>query len=236
MAPLDSLPPGDPARNAALRALLEEDPLAEQVTERRKDRIVEVVERRLASVTVVMENLYDPHNVSAVVRTAEGFGLDAVHVVEQPNRFQRNPAILRGADRWVRLPRHPGLNRCLSDLMAQGFLLCAADVGEGTVPIHEVPVDRPVAIVLGSERDGLSKAAKGLTDVRFSIPMAGFTESFNVSVSAALALFDLSRRRRELLGNEGDLGFDAVRERALAWLHKSAERGMRGRSLAPRLP
>ena len=229
MPDLATLPPGAPERREALRARLEEHPLAEQLTERRKDRIVQVVERRLASVTVVMENLYDPHNVSAVVRTAEGFGLDAVHVVEQPNRYTRNPAILRGADRWVRIARHRGLTGCLSELMADGFLLCAADVGPGAVPLEEVPVDRPLAVIMGSEHDGLTKAAKSMADVRFWVPMSGFTESFNVSVSCALALFDLTRRRRAHLGTSGDLSYAESEARALDWLERSARRGTKNR-------
>lgn len=229
MADVRTLGPGAVERYEALRARLEEHPLAEQLTERRKDRIVEVAERRLRSVTVVMENLYDAHNVSAVVRTAEGVGLDAVHVVEQPNKYVRSPAILRGADRWVRLERHRGLNRCLSDLMAAGFRLCAADVGPGAVPLDEVPVDRPLAVIMGSERDGLTKAAKSIADVRFWVPMSGFTDSFNVSVSCALALFDLTRRRRQFLGTGGDLPYDESEARALDWLERAARRGTRNR-------
>lgn len=229
MVDLATLPPGAPERRDALRARLEEHPLAEQLTERRKDRIVEVVEQRLASVTVVMENLYDPHNVSAVVRTAEGFGLDAVHVVEQPNQYTRNPAILRGADRWVRIVRHRGLTRCLSDLMAAGYTLCAADVGPGAVPLDEVPVDRPLAVIMGSEREGLTQAAKSMADVRFWVPMSGFTESFNVSVSCALALFDLTRRRRAEIGARGDLPYAESEARALDWLERSARRGTKNR-------
>lgn len=229
MVDVATLPPGATERRAALRARLEEHPLADQLTDRRKDRIVEVVERRLTSVTVVMENLYDPHNVSAVVRTAEGFGLDAVHVVEQPNRYVRSPAIVRGADRWVSIERHRGLNKCLSDLMAEGYTLCAADVGPGAVPLDEVPVDKPLAVIMGSERDGLTKGAKAIADVRFWVPMSGFTDSFNVSVSCALALFDLSRRRRRFLECEGDLPYEGSEARALAWLEMAARRGTKNR-------
>lgn len=197
---------------------------AEQLTDRRIERIAEVALSRLRSVTVVMENLWNPHNVSAVVRTAEGFGLDAVHVVEQPNRYQPKKSIVKGADRWLQIERHRGLARCLGDLTAAGFEIAAADLGPGTVPLKELPVDRPIAIVLGSELDGLSKRAKGLVDRRFEIPMPGFTVSFNVSVSAAIALYDLSTRRREHLGARGDLAPATAHARAVAWLERSAQR------------
>ncbi|MFZ9887788.1 MAG: TrmH family RNA methyltransferase [Myxococcota bacterium] len=229
MTALEGLPPGHPARVEALRARLEEHPLAAQLTARRKERMVQVAERRLRSVTVVMENLYDAHNVSAVVRTAEGFGLDAVHVVEQPHRYRRSPTIVRGADRWVHLHRHKEMQACAAALRREGFLVCAADVGAGARPIDEIPVDRPVAIVMGSEHEGLTRTAKVVADIRFWVPMCGFTESFNVSVSCSLALFDLARRRRQLQGCEGDLDYDTSERTVLAWLEKSARRGTRNR-------
>jgi tRNA (guanosine-2'-O-)-methyltransferase len=207
-----------------LLARLRAHPLAGEVTERRVARIAQVAAARLRSVTVVMENVFDPHNCSAVLRTAEGLGLDAIHVVEQPNRFEKNKAIAMGADRWIAVERHPGLARCLGDLSARGTVLLAADVGEGCLPVHAIPVDAPVALVFGSERDGLSKRARALTDRRFTVPMYGFVESFNVSVSAAVALSDVARRRREHLGRTGDLDDDEAWGRAERWLVRSAKR------------
>jgi tRNA (guanosine-2'-O-)-methyltransferase len=206
---------------AALHARLAAHPLACEVTPRRLLRIAEVLAARLASVTVVMENVSDPHNASAVVRTAEGFGLDAIHVVEQPNPYEKNRSITRGADRWISVHRHKGLARCLGDLSAQGFTLYAADVGTGCVPLDEIPVTGPVALVFGSEHAGLSKRALSLTDARFTVPMQGFVESFNVSVSAAVALYDVSRRRRLLLQRTGDLGDDVLDARGDVFLRRS---------------
>jgi tRNA (guanosine-2'-O-)-methyltransferase len=212
---------------AKFLAELQRHPLGQLCTKRRLERMISVLSSRLTTVTVVMENLYDSHNVSAVVRSAEGFGLDRLHVVEQPNKYQRNPSILQGADRWVDIVRHPGLNRCLLDLQAQKFTICVADVGEGCVPLTEIPVDRPVAIVMGAEKDGLSERAKYMADVRYTIPMAGFTESFNVSVSAAISLFSATERRRRAIGVTGELTLAEMRERADLWLKKTVKhRGM----------
>jgi tRNA (guanosine-2'-O-)-methyltransferase len=195
-------------------------PLATEVTERRKQRVVDVLLARLSSVTVVFENLADPHNVSAILRTAEGLGLDAIHVVEQPNKWEKNKAISMGADRWIEVVKHQGLARCLGDLSAKGFQLWAADVGEGCVSVHDIPVDKPVALVFGSEHAGLSKRALSLTDARFTVPMYGFVESFNVSVSAALTLFDVAHRRRETVGR-GDLDDDALLKKADLYLERA---------------
>ncbi len=210
-----------PTRRKILEAAIERHPVTAELTERRAQRVAQVVLRRLSSVTVVMENLADPHNASAVLRTAEGLGLDAIHVVEQPNRWEKNAAISKGADRWIEVVRHQGLARCLGDLSASGFTLYAADVGDGCVPVHDIPVDTPVALVFGSERDGLSRRARALTDARFTVPMFGFVESFNVSVSAALALYDVTLRRRAALGAEGDLDDAGLASRADLYLRRA---------------
>jgi tRNA (guanosine-2'-O-)-methyltransferase len=207
----------------ALRDALAHHPLLPEVTERRLTRIVDVVRSRLSSVTIVMENLADSHNVSAVLRTSEGFGLDTIHVVEQPNPFERNKAITKGSDRWIEVARHKGLARCLGDLSARGFTLFAADVGEGCVPLEEIPVDKPVALIMGSEHAGLSKRALSLCDARFTIPMHGFVESFNVSVSAAISLYDVTHRRRRHLQRRGDLDFAAQVARADGYLKRSVK-------------
>jgi tRNA (guanosine-2'-O-)-methyltransferase len=222
-------------RTAHALELLQAQHLAPELTERRLQRMAGVLSRRLASITVVMENLYDPHNVSAVVRTSEGLGLDTLHVVEIPNAYSRSKSIVQGSDRWVEIERHKKLTTCLGDLMADGYTLCAADVGPGCIPLSEIPVDSKVAIVMGSERDGLSRRAKSLCDIRYTIPMTGFVQSFNVSVSAAISLFDLTRRRREHIDPElGDLDDDALKMRAARWVDQSSPSARRRRRMASR--
>lgn len=220
-----STPPSDGSRRARLTQWVEAHALAAELTDRRRQRVIDVVLARIASVTVVLENLGDPHNASAILRSAEGLGLASMHVVEQPNKWERNAAIAKGAHRWIEVVKHQGLARCLGDLSAAGFDLYAADVGEGCVPVHEIEVTRPIALVFGSERDGLSRRAKALTDRRFTVPMFGFVESFNVSVSAALALYDVTRRRREQLGTDvdGDLGEDALFDMADLYLRRAVK-------------
>jgi tRNA (guanosine-2'-O-)-methyltransferase len=212
-------------RRADLAQWVDAHALAAELTPRRKQRVLDAVLKRIGSVTVVLENIADPHNASAILRTAEGLGLDAMHVVEQPNKWERNAAIAKGAQRWIEVVKHQGLARCLGDLSAQGYQLFAADVGEGCVPVHEIDVTKPVALVFGSEHDGLSKRALALTDARFTVPMFGFVESFNVSVSAALALYDVSSRKRRLLvdGDEGDLAPALLHDRADLYVRRAAK-------------
>jgi tRNA (guanosine-2'-O-)-methyltransferase len=213
--------------SAALRAHLETLPLARalmgELSPHRCQRVVDVAAARLKGITVVMENIVDNHNASAVLRSCEGLGVDALHVVEQPNKWEKNKAIARSADDWITVHKHQGLAKCLGDLSAAGFVLYAADVGHGCVAVDDIDVSVPVALVFGSEHSGLSKRAKALTDQRFTIPMRGMVESFNVSVSAAVALWDLTSRRRRLRGAAGDLDVDEAVARALRFLKRAVK-------------
>lgn len=190
----------------------------------RFERMVEVVVRRLTSVTVVLENLADTHNCSAVLRTAEGLGLDAVHVVEQPRRFRKHHQILRGADRWITVNRHSSISTCLAQLRKDGFTTWAADIGPGCTPLEQIDIQRPTAIIMGTEKDGLTEEARSLADHRFTIPMYGFTGSLNVSVSAAVALSQTCARRRAQLPHLGDLNEEQAVLRLQTWLDREFER------------
>ncbi len=216
---------GDRSRRASLEVvecILERcGHLEALVTPQRLRRFASAAAAKLTSVSVVLENLWDAHNVSAVIRSAEALGVDAVHVVESPYTFRGNRAILRGADRWVRLHKHPDVAGCLDSLAAAGVVTCAADVGPGCVDLPDVPVDRPLAIVLGTERHGLSVEAKSLTNLRYTVPMQGLTESFNVSVSAAISLYELTARRREHMGAVSDLQLDDMVRRVDRWVRLS---------------
>jgi len=232
----DLLPPRirvSPGLVEDVMARIADHPLTPLVSERRMDRMIASAAAKLTSVTVAAENLYDSHNVSAIVRTAEGFGLDAVHIVEQPHPYRRNRSVLRGSDRWMEIKKHPSLYPCLEGLKAEGFSLCVADVGKGCVGLDEIPVDGKVAVVMGSEHDGLSRRAKQLADVKFTIPMTGFTESFNVSVSAAIALHDITRRRREVLGDvPGELDVETIATRIVSWMRRSIKNAKQIEALA----
>lgn len=206
---------------SALRSFAAGHELAPQLSARRVERMVEVAWSRLASVTVVLENLWDSHNASAVVRSAEALGLHQVQVVEQPNRYRRHAAILRGADRWLQVRKHREVSTCLADLRTAGYLLCAADLGPQCTPLSELPVDRSLALIFGSEHNGLSSTAREETDLRFTVPMRGMTESFNVSVSAAISLFDVTRRRRARLALDGDLDQRSLETLVAFWIRRS---------------
>lgn len=181
--------------------------LREFVSDARQAKIDAVLAARLGKLTVVIENLHDPHNGAAALRSVEGFGLCELHVVEAAEPFRFSSKVTQGCEKWVELHRYPTFAACAAALHARGFGLWAAlppTPGTPTVDVGTLDVSRPVALVFGNEHAGLTPEAAALCDGRFSIPMTGMTGSFNLSVSVALSVYDCARRRRALVGG-GDL-------------------------------
>ncbi len=173
----------------------------------RKARIDAVVAQRTRTLTVVMEALADPQNTNAVLRTAESFGLQELHVIEGPQkRYDRNKKISQNADKWVEVVRWRDTAECLGALKARGFRVYATHLGEGSVDLAELSFAEPAALVFGNEHAGVSETARRLADRCFAIPMRGFSQSFNVSVAAAICLARAVDRRVAERGRHGDLG------------------------------
>ena len=180
---------------SALRPLLSDE---------RVDRLEAVLGARLWSVTAVFENLYDPHNGAAALRSIEALGLQEAHVVEAEARFSASSAITIGCEKWITLGRHESMAAASSALRERGFALYAMLPGAERM-VSEIDPARPAALVFGNEHAGLTDAAIGVCDDAISLPMYGFTQSFNLSVSVALALSVAADLRRGALGRAGDL-------------------------------
>lgn len=188
----------------------------------RREKLLKVLSLRLGAVRVVVENLHHPHNMSAVVRSCEAFGVQHVHAVETVEEFTFSRRVTLGAHKWLTLHRHDTFAACAEELRGLGFRLYAALLDPSAVPLGEVPVDRPVALVLGNEKEGVTPEARRLCDGAYIIPMTGFSQSFNISVAAAVSLYDVTRRAR---AERPDRGLLAEADRAAlleAWLPKSA--------------
>lgn len=170
------------------------------VLPRRVVRMDEVLGRRTRRLTVLFEDVYHPHNASAVIRSTECFGVQDVHVVEDEYRFRPSRDVVRGAGRWVTLHRHRDLGRALADLRGRGYRIAATSARPGSVELDATPLDRPLALCFGTEEVGLSPGALDAADLHLHVPMVGFTESLNVSVTAALCLRELTRRVRQTDG------------------------------------
>ena len=179
------------------------DLLHDLISDRRKERIEQILGIRTRFITVVLDNLYHPHNMSAVVRSCEAFGIQDIHAIEKENRFDPNQGIAMGSQRWITLRRHASAEDCVTWLRNRGYMLLAADPpdkaektrGGKAFLLEQVPLDKsPVALFFGKELDGLDPHLRNLCDAAVFIPMKGFTESLNVSVTAAICLHELRKR------------------------------------------
>ena len=175
------------------------------LTEHRRERIDFVTRHRLKSLTVVVEDIRDPHNQAAVLRTAEGLGLLSAHVIDTgADTFQPNRGVTKDADKWMRVRRHTAVEPCVEELKAQGFAIYCGALDPSAKSLYELDVTRPCAFVFGNEHRGISPALKAKADELFIIPMRGFVESFNISVAAAICMSH-AVHARELTGKKTDL-------------------------------
>lgn len=188
-------------------------------------RIQSVLAQRLASVRLVLENVHHPHNVSAVLRSCEAFGVQHVHAVETSTNFRFSRRITMGTHKWLTLSRHDCFDDCATQLRAEGFKLYAAVPDLGAVPLEQLPVDEPVALVLGNEKAGLTPCARALCDGCYTIPMAGFAQSLNISVAASVSLYDVTRRARAARRDGGLLTSVERSELLATWLPKTVPCG-----------
>lgn len=168
------------------------------ITESRMRRIHEVLSQRTKHLTLVLEDIFQSNNAAAIIRTAESFGLQEVHVLENRNQFHPADRITRGSEKWIDVQHYDtsvfGVSGALNMIKNKGFQLVATSPGKGSVSIEELDISRPTALIFGSERPGVTNEVMDHADVTVFIPMKGFTESFNVSVSAGIALYALSKR------------------------------------------
>ena len=181
------------------------DALSQHVGDERREKLERVVASRLGGLVVVLEQLVDPHNGGAALRSCEANGVREVHVVGSSFGFSER--VTQGCDKWLDIARDESIDRCASGLKARGFKLYAAVPG-AAVTLEELDPLAPAAFLVGNERDGLTAAARAACDVEFAIPMHGFSQSVNLSVATALCVYTQASRRRRALGTVGDLDAD----------------------------
>jgi tRNA (guanosine-2'-O-)-methyltransferase len=183
--------------------------LAPLLLDDRRARIDAAAEARLGGLRVVIENLHDPHNGAAVLRSAEAFGVQRVEVIESVEPFRFSSTVTQGCEKWLDVVRHKTLAAAVGALRGDGVAIYAAVPGAAAT-VEDLDFARPAAVMIGNEHDGLTADAIAAADVRFGIPMAGMTRSLNLSVATALIVERAAQLRRRALGRRGDLEPDAV--------------------------
>jgi tRNA (guanosine-2'-O-)-methyltransferase len=178
--------------------------LSPLLLDERRARIDAAVAARLGGLRVVIENLHDPHNGAAVLRSAEAFGIQRVQVIESTEPFRFSSTVTQGCEKWLDVVRFKSLDACVDSLRRDGFVIYAAVPG-AEASVEDLDFARPAAVMVGNEHEGLTGAAIDAADRVFSIPMAGLTASLNLSVATALIAERAAALRRRALRAEGDL-------------------------------
>ena len=178
------------------------DVLSDRLTPERKEKMLRVASQRTNHIRLVIQDVHQPHNVSACLRTAEAFGILNVHVVEMDNKYKPS-SVARGVAGWLNVHRHPDVKSCASSLKEQGFIIAAGmPAQESVVPLGDMPVDKPIALLFGNEHSGVSPDWQSWVDTYFTIPMSGIVESLNISVSAAICMHTLAEKARSSMPAE----------------------------------
>jgi tRNA (guanosine-2'-O-)-methyltransferase len=153
---------------------------------------------RTRHLTIALENIYQEHNASAVLRTCDCFGIQDLHVIEKDNQYQIQRDIALGSGRWVDIHNFSDefgpTETCISSLKGQGYQIVATTPHTDAYTVHDLPIDKPLAFFFGTELKGLSEEVMQAADLQVRIPMYGFTESFNISVSVAVLLQTVRQR------------------------------------------
>ena len=168
------------------------------MTEKRIQKIKEVLSRRQTDLTVVMDNIHKPQNMAAIARTCDAVGIPEIHVVANYKRHSfLNAKSAAGCKKWIKTVSYKTVEDAYANLKDKGFQILAAHFSEKAQPFRSFDYTGPTAIVVGSELKGMSETAANLADQHIIIPMMGMSQSLNVSVAAALILFEAQRQREE---------------------------------------
>jgi tRNA (guanosine-2'-O-)-methyltransferase len=199
------------------------------LTARRVELFDKILQNRTRYITVVLEDLYQPHNASAVLRSCECFGVQDVHIIENKNIYRISPDVALGSHKWLTLHRYNQKDTNTTDallrLKEQGYRIVATTPVKNACPLDEFDLSAgKTALLFGSELNGLTPDAMELADEYLHIPMNGFTESLNISVTAAIMLHFLARQLRQHTSISWQLTIEEAREIKLKWLKTSIKK------------
>jgi tRNA (guanosine-2'-O-)-methyltransferase len=190
------------------------------LTENRKTRFEEVLAQRTKHFTIAIEDVYQLHNTSAVMRSCEVFGIQELNVVEQKFGKRIDSEIAMGAQKWVDVRRFSTNETCIEAMKAKGYQIIATTPHNDSCLLHDFDISQPSAIFFGTEKQGLSQEVLEQADGFIKIPMVGFTESLNISVSAAIIIQDITTRLRNS-DIKWQLTDEEIMEKRLNWAKNS---------------
>lgn len=203
------------------------------MTPERFAKLKQVLDRRQPDLTVLTDELHKSHNIAAIQRSCDAVGIPRMHAVSPDMLVRRHHGISSGSRKWVQMELHPTMGEAVSQLKAQGMAVYAAHWSDRAIDYRQADYTRPCAILMGTELAGISKEAAGLADQHLTIPMIGMVESLNVSVAAAIILYEAMRQReRAGLYATPRLPPDDYQTLLFEWAHPAIARRCRGKGLA----
>ena len=190
------------------------------LTDNRKERFLNVLKNRTNHFTIAVEDIFQMHNTSAVMRSCEVFGIQELNVIEQRYGKSIDKEIAMGAQKWVDINAFDSISGCVDSLKAKGYQIIATTPHENDCLMDDFDISKPSALFFGTERDGLSEEILQKADGFLKIPMVGFTESLNISVSAAIIIQNLMHRLRNSDIN-WQLSDEEILKKRLQWARSS---------------
>lgn len=189
------------------------------ISENKKKRFADISQKRTKKLVVVLEDIFQIHNISAVLRSCDCFGIQDVYIIEKRNKYRARESISRGAVNWLTLHFFSSTEACYETLKSRGYTIVATTPHENDMSISQVSITKPLALVFGTEETGLSEYALAQADLYAKIDMYGFTESFNISVSAAICMYETVKSLRNS-GIDWKLDAEEIVDLQLDWLSK----------------
>ena len=181
------------------------DKFYEHISENKKGLFEKIALDRTRHITIALENLFQPHNAAAVVRSCDCFGIQDIHVIENDNLYEPNKEIDMGSSKWINMHKYNEKENntvdCINSLKAKGYQIIATTPHTNDSSIEELDLNKPTALLFGTEATGLTQTALDHSDGFVRLPMYGFTESYNISVSVAIALFSVTQNMRKQEAN-----------------------------------
>ena len=212
--------------------------LSAQITPARYAKMLRALEYRTRRLTVVLEDIYQPHNAAAVLRSCDAFGLQTAYIIENRYPLKISHNVDMGVSKWMDIIKYKSptcttafaarnrppnesdkanTKRAIDEIKAKGYVVAASSLDANPVEVGELPVDKPLAIMIGTELTGLSQTALENADITFKVDMLGFAQSFNLSVFAALCVSEISKKMRAA-GDSWKMSEDEKKALLLRWL------------------
>ena len=201
--------------------------LSDVINDDRVTLLHEILEQRTRYVSIVLDDIYQPQNASAIMRTCECLGVQDLHIIEDRNDYTINRDVVKGSSKWITLKRYKNSNSredCLQHLKQHDYKIVAMTLSEDSMPLEQLPVEDKIAICFGCEETGLSETIEKHADYKVQIPIHGFTQSYNVSVSAGISLYFLINKIKNS-GQNWQLDKKEKESLLMDWLSKSTPTG-----------